>query len=632
MESATIQPGFDSIAQAVCLRLAKNQRSRRNLPGDGRLRIDRQLPFLCVHRSPPGEDDLGTRQLVTTEAAYLFASGDEQYLAGIEALCRQIQEAMHEHFGAFLLIEVWAQEKLAAPGSPLLKPAFRISSPDLEIVPSLVEALESGLSAVRVHGNSAEVAVRECREIHPPGLPPLSLGPDCAAGTVRMGLGVRPIYRDAQTGRLYPLILESMRSQVSTALRQGIAKFAPVDSTSEPRHYHSFGPSCFVKSARVVDRQLAEVSESFDFLLQVTPINSDEAWEAFQANDFRSEPVLHYRPLPYHPNLLKRRLFDIEIDRIEDPTLAHLCREKQDELDIQLTALKHLDSPKFLHSSLIQYGDPDEDLLALAGEILARHPDNVPAASGEECLNADEVVRRAREEIGKYRRKSSEFPAKVEVCDHISSGIMVSQDRLLVSKNLQLSSGRVGPLLHHEIGTHLLTYYNGRQQPLRQLYAGFAGYEELQEGLALLAEHLTGGLTVNRLRTLAGRVMAAKSRIAGAAFAETFSRLHEDFRFTPRLAFVTTLRAYRGGGLTKDIIYLRGLQNLLLYLANGHDVEPLYVGKIGLQHMPYIQEMRRRGIIHPPALLPRFWSDPSIGRRIDACRKCSVLELLESEK
>ncbi len=113
-----VDPSFEQIAEAVCARLGKNQRVRRNLPGGGRLRIDRQLPFLCLYRHPPNQPDEGTRELVTTSAAYLFASGDPQYDEGLRTLCQRIIIAMQEHFGIFLLIEIWAQseEEAQRPG------------------------------------------------------------------------------------------------------------------------------------------------------------------------------------------------------------------------------------------------------------------------------------------------------------------------------------------------------------------------------------------------------------------------------------------------------------------------------------------------------------------------------------
>ena len=57
----------------------------------------------------------------------------------------------------------------------------------------------------------------------------------------------------------------------------------------------------------------------------------------------------------------------------------------------------------------------------------------------------------------------------------------------------------VGALLQHEVGTHLVTHVNGSAQPIKVLGTGFAGYDETQEGLAVLAEIACGGLTAFRL-------------------------------------------------------------------------------------------------------------------------------------
>ncbi len=146
---------------------------------------------------------------------------------------------------------------------------------------------------------------------------------------------------------------------------------------------------------------------------------------------------------------------------------------------------------------------------------------------------------------------------------------MVSRGNLLVSSESRIPASRVEALIQHEVGTHVLTYHNGRAQPLRQLYTGLAGYDALQEGLAVLAEYLVGGLSRPRLRLLAARVVAAAHMIDGATFVETFRELDRTHGFSQRTAFVVTMRTYRGGGLTKDAVYLRGLRQILDYLGNG---------------------------------------------------------------
>jgi uncharacterized protein (TIGR02421 family) len=634
-----IDAAYASVTAVVRDRLSRNLPIRRNLPGDGRVRIDRQLPFLCVYRAPPGGSDAGTRELVTTEAAYLFASGEPAHAGGLGALVQEIAATMREHFGAFLLMEIWAEDDRVAGGAPrdATRPGFRIVAEQASDLEPTIGALQAGLREIHSHGWTADVAVDREREPAPSGGKPLPIGD---AGRHTLGLAVRPVYRDAQTGAVFPVVLRSLRRQLAVALRKAVFAFAglqapdPLSDAGRANgqrltHYESLGPSALVKAARLVDQQLSETSQAFDFVLQTVPLNSASAWAEFQARGYTGAPTFYYRPLPYDPALVKRQLFEIPVDRIEDATLIHLFAEKQDHLDRQLTALKNIDAPPFFYDSIQLYGIPDAALVALAQAILVRLPRPEETPANNETIRAEELVAAARDQIDFYHQRLPGFAPTVQLRNDLAATMMVAKDQLLVSGSAALARPAVEPLLHHEIGTHLVTYFNGRQQPFQQLYAGLAGYEELQEGLAVLAEFLTGGLTASRLRTIACRVLAVQAMVERQPFVDTFHLLHDEHRLPARTAFMTTLRAYRGGGLTKDAIYLRGLRNLVDYLREGHDAEPLYVGKIALGHVPLVRELRRRGIVGPPALLPRFWDDAEATRRLDLCRRSSLLELVE---
>jgi uncharacterized protein (TIGR02421 family) len=392
-------------------------------------------------------------------------------------------------------------------------------------------------------------------------------------------------------------------------------------------HYHTLGPTSFVRAAAIVDQQLCDVAESFDYLLQITPTNTQSAWNEFRNSQYRDAPVLRYRPLPHNPVELKQTLFQIPIERIEDATIAHLFWEKQEELDRRITSLRDAGTSAFLFGSIQIYGEVEPDLLQIACELLTSFP-LTKTKSEAALIDAHEVAECARQEIDRYRRTYPGFHADVQIRDDIASGMMVSQDRVLVSESLRVQRARQRPLLHHEIGTHLLTYVNGTAQPFQILHSGLAGYESLQEGLAVLAEHLGGGLSPLRIRTLAARVVAASMLLEGASFLDTFDRLHREFKLPPRRAFTTTLRAYRGGGTTKDVIYLRGLKDLVRYLSEGHDIEPLYVGKIALAHVPLIQELRRRQVLLPPSVMPRYLTSEKARERLAACRGKSLREFL----
>lgn len=618
---------FARLCREVVDRVANNKRVRRNLPGDGRLRVDRQLPFLCIYRQPRGPD-IGTRELVTSEAAYLFTREDSW--KEVRPLCHALAATLQEHFGVFLLLELWADETGSVLPVGPLKPGFRIETSTETSLPAFVDALANGLQEIELGGQPADVEVAEVPAVHPPHASPLleSLAETERAGLFAVGIAVRPIYRDFENGNLYPVVLQSLRRQLSSVLRRACFAFLDQRKWHDNWHHESLGPSAFVRAARLVDQQLSEVASAFDFLLQVTPVNAEEAWDGFRRSRFSKLPPLYYRPLPFDPRILKRALFDVPIEHVEDVTLAHLFGEKQDELDLQLNALRQLGRPTFLELSLHLYGGVSIDLLREAQSILRTRDE--PSTGNGDRLDAEQIAQLARAEIARYQERFPAFRATVEVRRDIAASLMVAHDRLMVADSARISRRRVVPLLHHEVGTHLLTYINGRQQPFQQLYAGLAGYESLQEGLAVLAEYLVGGLTTSRLRLLAGRVVAVDARLQGESFASAFDCLTREHGFGRKSAFRIVLRVYRGGGLTKDVIYLRGLRDLLAYLSRDHDIEPLYVGKIGLDHIPYVQELRRRTIIHSPALLPRFWELPDAKRRLAECSGRSLLQLVES--
>ena len=90
------------------------------------------------------------------------------------------------------------------------------------------------------------------------------------------------------------------------------------------------------------------------------------------------------------------------------------------------------------------------------------------------------------------------------------------------------------------------------------------------------------------------------------------------------------LRLYRGGGLTKDAIYLRGLMAIMSYLRDGGDLEPLFIGKIAAEHLPVVHELTRRGIITPPKLTPGYLKRPESQRRLESLRTgLGIVDMLE---
>jgi uncharacterized protein (TIGR02421 family) len=383
-----------------------------------------------------------------------------------------------------------------------------------------------------------------------------------------------------------------------------------------------------VKAVWEVDRLLAEASEQFDFLLQLTPVNGEQAWQEFKRLRFDRKPAFYYRPLPAEPVVLKRNLYKAPVEQVEDPALAQIFREKIDDVDRQITMLHDRNTPRFLHESVQLFGGVEDELFDLAIEILTKVPSRSRDEPTKGRLSPAQFAERARGEIELLKQQYPSLTAQVEVRADVT-GLMVSRGNLLVSSHSRIPPSRVEALLQHEVGTHVLTYHNGRTQPFRQLYTGLAGYDALQEGLAVLTEYLVGELSRPRLRLLAARVVAARRLIEGASFLDTFHELDDDYDFARRNAFIIAMRTYRGGGLTKDAVYLRGLCQILEYLGKGGQLEPLFVGKIAAQHIPIVRELLWRGVLHNPPLVPRYISRPEVLGRLEQLRGgMSVMDLV----
>ncbi len=574
-------------------RLAAGKPIRRSLAGGGRLHIDRPLPFLCVYRTPTVPDP-GAADLVRAQASYLIAPPG----VDVTELVSAISSALAQLCGACLLLELWTADD----------PVMRICVAEADRAATTIDELATALGTLDLPGLTPRV------EISTAG----ARLPAQEAGILSIGLAVPPIYRSPRA--VYPFVARALSRELSHALQRAFFEFARVQTPVPPAHFHMLGRRRTVQAVRDSDRALAEISESFDFLLAVTPINADAAWHEFSDGGRTRGPALHYRMLEVDPALVKRRLYDLPLERLEDPALAQLLHDKRRELDRQLSLLEDRDTPRFLYGSLQLYGGVEDELLADALEILAVAPPT--EAGGAARCDAEAFATRARAELAHYPGLS----ARILVREDVNS-LLVSHGDMLIPAKLDVPAHRVEALLQHELGTHVVTYANGSAQALRVFAVGLAGYEALQEGLATFAEFVVGGLDDARLRLIAARVVAVRRLIDGVPFATVVAELDEQHGLPLRAAFGVALRVFRGGGLTKDAIYLRGLQQILAYLHRGGDLSPLLVGKLALEQVPIVEELVRREILHGPALLPRWIAAP--GSELRLARAAAGLRVID---
>ena len=129
-----------------------------------------------------------------------------------------------------------------------------------------------------------------------------------------------------------------------------------------------------------VDARLTEIERGLNLLLNITPVNAAEAWEDFERSDFGTAPTLRLRPLEFEPDMVRRDLYNLEIENVADPALNTLFRAKRDEIARQITALEDRDTSRFVYGSLQLYGTIAQPLVSAAEELLETIPAQAPSS------------------------------------------------------------------------------------------------------------------------------------------------------------------------------------------------------------------------------------------------------------
>lgn len=596
--SNELQPLGEASIQKMIEKLQVECELEQHLPGGGYLHMSDELPYLVVYRTKDeqADEDRATVRFVLSEASFLIV-GDKDW-EGYQRLLYCLSETMSSKFKSFLLLEIYAGD--------IESRQFRIKGP-ADKLPSTLKILKKQLDDLNSKYQILDLnycVIDDTLERHPEGQKPLlKLSELKDAGCLLIALEIPPVYRNRE-GEEYPVFFRSFKDDLVVALHKTIFEFIRIQTSSGVKSYRALGQKSLQKKVLEIDRQLAHIETSYQFLWLVSPANIRQIKDTFFESQYEKVLNYHYRLLPVDPDVLKRRLYNLKMEEIDDPALSYIFREKREELDLQISMLTDRGSKDFFYNSMMLFGDIDKELQKEAENLLMEVDEGEVKESGS-IMKAEDFKFLAHSEFDYFRKQDGNFSSKVHVRDDVNI-LMVSQGELYIPSDYKLNSEETRALVQHEIGTHVLTYYNGKQQPLNLLSVGLTDYDTLQEGLAVLSEYLVGGLTGNRMRTLAGRVVAASARMHGAEFQDIFRLLHEDYGFSTHRSFNITSRIMQGGGFTKDITYLKGLLQLKQHLQDGGEIAPLLTGKFALEHMPIITELRERRVLKPMSLTPRY--------------------------
>lgn len=359
-----------------------------------------------------------------------------------------------------------------------------------------------------------------------------------------------------------------------------------------------------METVQKLDSDLHAIVSGIDILEAVTPLNYREQKQAFFDSRFSNNPAFSYNTHEVDIFGLKRQLYNLPIDALEDADLQQLYSEVIESYVDKIDQFESVGSPEFLYDSLRYYGEPSEKDLRNANFIM-HLPDSLEN-SEERSLNAKAIAKVLSEFAQQYG-----YEHELKLVDGMIANALVGGLTVKVNTAAMASETEVRALAHHELGVHLCTTLNSRRQPLKILSLGSPVNTTTQEGLAILCEYLSGALTIPRLKVLAMRVLAVASMIRDKDFKQTFLLLVDQHGANHELAFTICARVYRGGGFTKDYLYLQGFHQMLNAFESRQDFHNLLAGKVSLEQLELVTRLIDKGLLIAPSYISPAIAEPS---------------------
>ena len=377
-------------------------------------------------------------------------------------------------------------------------------------------------------------------------------------------------------------------------------------------------------------KRLREVSETLYSISRQVRILGHLSWpKATRYTFFRSGsqklPEVEYprfdsSEIKKRLKLARRQLGDLPQDK-------WLLRKSRD-LEAGINLLSTSGTKDFYKYSSRIYGTPNKKLrdgkttpMGLArqfAQIMDAQSTLKNQISSKDVIPIEEI--RDRIEF-KVKTVFGQDSHKVLISDRISAKATASSKKIKLRKGASFTEKDIDQLVNHEAMVHVATTLNGRHQKDMKILGGnYGSVTKTQEGLAVFSEFITGCIDVRRMRRIMSRVEAIQMAIDGADFIEVYRFFLERSRLKTE-AFENTRRIFRGGVMTggapftKDIVYLDGLVRIHNFIravvSRGRNdvLELLFAGKMELDDMPIILEMKKEGMVKPPRYLPAWVLD-----------------------
>ncbi|MCK5451067.1 MAG: DUF1704 domain-containing protein [Candidatus Omnitrophica bacterium] len=356
---------------------------------------------------------------------------------------------------------------------------------------------------------------------------------------------------------------------------------------------------------------MSDIEKSINFYSRVLPLNQSEEKEKFlkyTGLNRTYNPVFSYKSRDLREE--KRILVELLSVLNKNKELSDLKRFFADKIKFMIAQLNLLESEdaEFGNKAVALHGKIDDECLRQAEQILVSTKKE-GYIFPPETITPEEMVSILKGELEK-----DNINWRCVMSPNMIPKITVSgaKKTIYINSYINYTQDEVERLKVHEIKVHIYRGENGAEQTLRIFQEGFAGYNETEEGLAIVAEEKYGCLKKDRRQMKLYAARALGSDLCGRmSFYEAFKEMRE---FLPEdISYRIIERGKRGmrdtsvpGGMTKGYHYISGWLKMKKYIKNGNDLSILYVGKVGLGDIDAIKRLRDKGLVKSPRHLLSF--------------------------
>lgn len=424
--------------------------------------------------------------------------------------------------------------------------------------------------------------------------------------TLVLATEVSKIYCNELTGESYPRIIKILQQGLKRAIVNNANFFSQKSTNWKHKSAAKLLDRKIDPSILKVDKALYGLLKNFELLAFVNPVNSSTEKRKFIRNKFNEPPKFKYRPIRINPYRLKQKLNELRTQDIPDITIRHLYESVINAYFDKIDMLATLSTNQFFYNSLRYFGRPSKNDIENAYYIM-RLPEIAGQVNRSPSLGTKEAIATFEQGLSSYG-----FDFKIEESNKIISQVMVlnSKKTIQFRPDAKFNRTELHALVEHEIGVHVVTTNNSNLNHLKIFNLGLPVNTKTQEGLAFLSEYLSGNITMMRLKKLAYRVIIVDMMCDGADFRQCFNFLHDTYVQDPDEAFSIVARIFRGGGFTKDYLYLTGFVEMLRFWQNENDLNPLLIGKTSLGFYNSISEMLERDMIEKPKFITQSFVKP----------------------